>query len=52
MSNIASEFCHTFCCDQTMVELLLAHHLGRSLLEQNVRGDGVRVIDGRSPQRA
>ena len=35
-----------------MVELLLAHHLVRSLLEESVLGDGVRVIDVRGLQRA
>ena len=47
-----SECCCKFCCDQTMLELLLADHLVRSLLEESVLNDGVRVIDGRGLQKA
>ena len=35
-----------------MVDLLLAHHLVRSLLEESALGDGVTVIHGRGLQRA
>ena len=45
-------FVARFCCDQTMVEVLLAHHLVRSLLEESVLGDGLRVIDGRGSRPA
>ena len=35
-----------------MVEMLLAHHLVRSLLQENVLNDGVTVLDGRGLERA
>ena len=35
-----------------MVELFWAHHLVRSLLEESVLGDGVRVIEGRGLEKA
>ena len=35
-----------------MVELLLTHHLARSLLEESVVGDGVRVIGTSGPAKS
>ena len=45
-STATSKSCGMFSCDHTLVELLLAHHLARPLLDESVLDDGVRVIDG------
>ena len=57
MSKLTQSFQHhpyfaaSFCYDQTIVELLLSHHLVRSYPEESVLGDRVRVIDGRDLHR-
>ena len=45
-STVTSKSCGMSSCDHTLVELLLAHHLARPLLDESVLDYGVMVIDG------